>query len=127
MRLVISLALCLLAGSAMASMPSTMRKSLSLRVGAAAWVGTFAQHSKSCEPIGGGTINTTKAPALGEIRTTEQQPVVAKFSISGACIGSHMLGTKVDYLAKAAGNDNFEFDVVFRNGTAHYIVTTTNR
>lgn len=127
MRLALSLTVCLLAGSASAFTESTVRKSVVAHLGAPTTIGTFGQHNRSCEPTGGATINTTKSPALGEIQTTEQQPFVVATSISGTCIGSHVLGTKVDYVAKSAGADNFEFDVVFRNGTIHYIVTTRNR
>ena len=120
-------ACCLGASVARAEAPSLVTKSYKVSVGATLTIGTFGQHNaKTCEHIGSGSIRITKYPSLGGVSTTDYQPFVLKNSISGTCIGSQQLGTKVDYLAKGAGNDNFEFDVVFNNGTMHYIVNTTN-
>jgi hypothetical protein len=116
---------CLFSAPA-AAMNTLQTKSLSVHVGGSATVGTFAQHKKDCSPLGGGTINVTRSPTLGRVATTENSPVVTRFSISGSCIGTKQFGTRVDYLATAPGVDKFEFDVVFMNGTLHYAVTANN-
>ena len=127
MRRLLLVLTALLTISAAQAVPSTIKKSLNVRVGGSVSIGTFGQHTKTCESTGGATVQATKSPSLGEIHTTELQPYVSTMSISGTCLGSHLQGTKVEYFAKSAGNDQFEFDLVFRNGTIHYFVSTTNR
>ena len=125
----VAIALGLIAGvatSPAAALNTLQRKSLSLRVGGFASIGTFAQHKRDCTPLGGATINVTHPPALGRIALTENAPTVATWSITGSCIGTRQRGTRVDYFPTSAGVDTFEFDVVFMNGSVHYVVTAKN-
>lgn len=120
-----SAALAALAFPALAD--QTVRVDVSLRVGATKRLEVVSAHHSDCSTSDARSIEIVAPPALGQISQQEGVPATVKRSISGTCLGARLVGVGIDYTATQPGTDRFEFDGVFQNGRARYIVTAHNR
>jgi len=120
-------ALALVLATCSASADETFTISTSAKMGQPRQLGVYGGHSKDCKSSEPARIEIVAPPRLGALGQRDNVPYVARNSLSHTCEGEHFFGVAVDYTAKAAGRDEVRFDAVFRNGTAHYIYTITNR
>ncbi len=101
-------------------------RSVQLRVGETRRLGTFGGHRMDCiTSVPPNTIRVVQEPRLGILSERQGVPYIAKNSISGTCAGAKLLGTAVDYTARAPGSDAVALDPVFNNGVAHWVYTVT--
>lgn len=69
----------------------------------------MAGFDTACKSIAPVRITITSPPAQGQITLREAQSTTVQYSVSGACIGSKVVGTGIYYTARpdAAGTDTF--------------------
>ena len=102
------------------------RRSVQLRVGETQKLAVWGGHRMDCiTSIPPNTIRVVQAPRFGSLSERQGVPYVAKNSISGTCSGAHLLGTAVDYTARAPGSDTVALDPVFNNGVVHWVFSVT--
>lgn len=105
----------------------SVRSSLQLRVGETRQIAVFGGHSRDCTRSIPPEIRITRSPTRGSVSERQDVPYVAKYSLSGTCLGASFTGTAVDYTASAPGHDVLQLDAVFENGAQHRTVSITNR
>lgn len=69
----------------------------------------MAGFDTGCKSIAPVRITITAQPTQGQVTLREAQTTTVQFSVSGACIGSKVVGTGIYYTARpdAAGTDTF--------------------
>lgn len=122
----IGVAACVAAVGGAAAQQRTITTAATMRVGEVRQLMVLGAHRSDCvtseAPL---RIEVVQAPRLGVISERPGVPYVARESLSGTCAGARLLGTAVDYAARAPGSDSVTLDAVFRNGTARRVVTIT--
>ena len=128
LRLLAAAALAILAAAApaRAQQDRTFRASVQVRAGETRQIGVYGGHGRDCvTSVQPNAIQVAQAPKLGTLSQRVGVPYNARNSLSGTCVGLPFLGTAVDYTARTPGTDTVALDVVFGNGTAHWIVAVT--
>lgn len=119
--------------AALAALPAaaradqTVRLDVDVRVGQTLRLQNISAHRADCSGSDDRSVEIAVPPSLGRIALRDGVPATVRRSLSGTCVGAHLTGIGVDYTATRAGIDRFEFDGVFRNGRARYIVTARDR
>ena len=69
----------------------------------------MAGFDAACKSITPVRITITAQPSQGQVTLREAQATTVQYSVSGACIGSKVVGTGIYYTARpdAAGTDTF--------------------
>lgn len=117
-------ALLTLAAPARADEPR--RTSIQMRVGETRTLGTFGGHRSDCvTSVRPNTVDVTADVALGTIARRENAPYTARESLSGTCLGSHFLGTAIDFTARRPGVETVDIVPTFDNGQARRVITVT--
>jgi hypothetical protein len=98
-----------------------------LTVGQTSQILVFGGHSADCQKSEFGKIVVVEAPQKGAVALRDNAPYVAQNSLSHTCEGFSFEGTAVDYTAKTPGKDRVKIDAIFPNGTAHWVISITNR
>ncbi len=125
---VLGVAACFISGVGVAlAADSATHASVRMRVGETRSLGTFGGHDRDCMKSAPPEIRIVRPPTLGTVSEQEDVPYVAKRSLSGTCLGAHLVGTAVRYTATAPGSETMAFDAVFKNGTDHHTVSVTVR
>ena len=102
-------------------------RSANVQVGETKRLEVLGAHKSDCVTSIPPTIEVTRAPRLGVLTQRADVPYTLGTSISGACLGAHLMGTAIDYTGNSAGRDVLQLDAIFPNGRAHYTITINVR
>ncbi|HXW19728.1 MAG TPA: hypothetical protein VEK35_04410 [Roseiarcus sp.] len=123
MHYLITLAALVAATQAALADEATFNLSARVKVGETTQLAVVGSHKSDCKTSVSGAVEVTRAPQIGTLSQRYNVPYIFRRSISHTCYGASLVGTAIDYAANKPGVDRVEFDAVFPNGRAHYIIS----